>query len=433
MNSVVVPWNAAYERLNQFYYRYVYDHSDLDIRISLKCAGCKKNFAPSTLLTAPVRGLIGGNLILTDSAERSSIAEAFSRLDSSEWHCPQCRSSDLQANWIGSSIEAYRLASLQGKQALLSPSPGGWEFVASDPGGGMDLNLPIAFDPRADVLIFPGYFSLIYWDPLTGKKLELKYDESDGCCDAASVLLSSSGEKSALIGRGYGGTATRHTTWIRMWSERVQLWHETFDVSWPEVADVSVDGFRIAVGTEDGQILVVSTEDGTVIARGVTRERKRVTGIAFAADGKSLLTTDECGLMLWSDGLSSPKQVITAAISKVHKLPSSDAALVRGESTIGLWNTMTGTCLRDLSSSDSFELLGWTEDVAVFPNGCFVAWNSGNLQLLDILSGTSVASIDLAGQGEDAQARAFSFWGGLIALVDEFSGHKWIWRVGTFE
>jgi WD40 repeat protein len=436
MPHSAVPWNEIHGKLASFYYRWLYDYEALRSRIAARCDGCGQEFPADLILQMPTLGLIGGNLILTDRSPTWHAMMPLSELDPKVWRCPQCQSPGLACGWIGPDSERYRFRSfLHGAGVnpadLLGPSQDDWRFLGLRESEGFSPSQqPLAFSPTADVIGIPGYFSLGLWDPISGHTINLEYDESDRYCDVVRILYGPGGEQIAVVGCGFEGETTVHTTWVRLWRERVHQWHQRWLSGWPRSADVSPDGRVLAIGTEDGSVCLLNLDDGSFVAEQRAAHTKAVLSVSFSPSGRRIFTCGEDGLRAWNPELADATILTQEAVHQVIRIPVKGTALTLGENTNSYWDMDTAKLVRQHDSLEWPTLLGFTDRVAATPDGRTLAWNAGSLQLWDIDLDSRACAVDLKEQGEDAEVRAFSSGGGLLALAHSFAGHTLVWSVG---
>lgn len=439
MRTHTIAWNNIYEKIEKFYYRWVYDFEALRSIITISCGGCGNTFPADLLLGTTTIREMGGVVAVTTSPDQMKFIVKLSDIEQGDWRCPQCQHSEVQCSWVGPSTEAYRFDNfIEGgapvRSHLLPPSEEGWSFLVSAKGNELEEYSPMAFSPVSDILAMSGYFSVCLWDPISGQKQELSYDQEDGYCGRVQILFTPNGEKIALVGLGFKKGTGEETTWTRVWNlcPRIHIWHKSWAGA-PTSSAISPDSTILAIGNNNGSVHLLDIENGLFVKQIKNAHSKPVSGILFSSDRRHIFTCGEDGLRMWDYGFSTPYTLTYQPVHRITSIPNRDLILIQGETTNSIWEIGSTKPIKEYEFPEFGGLGELSHDVSpsFSPDGHFLAFGSTDVTLLDIDRNQVIDRVDLGDQDERADFVLFSANGGFLALYGQFSGDICIWRVGS--
>jgi WD40 repeat protein len=266
------------------------------------------------------------------------------------------------------------------------------------------------------------------WDAVTGEpigKPMLKHR------DGISVIVWSPDGRFIATG-GYDGL-------LVLWDaeRRELLWEAPTGHGYVHAVVFSPDGARIATGgRKDGIIRLWERATGREIGQPLTGHDKDVTALAFAGDGKTLISTGrDSTVRVWNtdtrSALRAPIQTGMAnGPTRLVKHPRQPVVAISNHDSIAFWNHETGVSvartLTGYGSAHGMSALAFTED----GERVMAADSFGGMALIDWRKGEPVARGVVEHRAVIVWQSAFSSKGDLIATAGK-DGVLGIWRTSV--
>jgi WD40 repeat protein len=195
----------------------------------------------------------------------------------------------------------------------------------------------------------------------------------------------------------------------------------------PELA-LAPDGKTVAAGTSDGTISVWDVPSGKRLWQ-LRRHRDAVALLSFTADGKTLITTGNDLVTLWSDAASG-RELRKASLPAGGGRPLASCQdgrlLASGDDTIRVWDVAAGKQRCRVTPAGTV-----TVGVALSADGRFLAERAwSGVVLWDATDGSERRFFGMA-RGVDGGAVAFSPDGSLLATAQGDGVVLWETATGT--
>jgi WD40 repeat protein len=320
----------------------------------------------------------------------------------------------------------------KGNARSIAFRPGGKELVVGMKDGivlmnietGDEERLPgrgainsVAFSPDGDAFASGGSdHNVILWSLAAPQKLArpLPYDQ-----EAGGVLVSFISDTKLAVGSWAG---------VSLWGVSSGEPRTSIDPKTSVYAvAVSPDRTRLAWGIDSGEVYLLNVTEGNNAADVLKRHEKRVSGLAFSSDNKTLASAGaDFNIILWDvktrqslGELNGHKDVITTvAFSPDGKLLASGSR----DNSVILWDLRTQTAVYTMIHSDRVTSLAFSPDGKTLATG-----SRDGITLLDI--GTKQKTI-VAGHNASLSSLIFRPDGKMLASLGS-DGSIVLWDAGA--
>jgi COMPASS component SWD3 len=230
--------------------------------------------------------------------------------------------------------------------------------------------LAMAIDPNSKILVSGGEDAVInLWDWESGKFRATLFQHRGS---VTSLKIAPDG-KTLVSGAADG---------IKVWDLTTLPYSPLYTMadfgnSTNEVA-INPNGYLVASGDSDGNVKFWNLRTGTFVSQ-FSPHQKRISGLAFAQEGKVLITASyDRTIKLWdleSGQLLQELKGHTGAIRAIAIHPQGNILASGGNDGIILWNLERGELVTRLRENSS-----WIQSLIFSPNGQFLA--SGGFDLM---------------------------------------------------